>query len=65
MSAKNFWRFLKTKPSQEDLAELSLERLGVESFCPQIGQNKIIRRKWQAVSYYLFRGWKRFYTKNE
>jgi len=51
------WYALKTKPRQEDLAQLSLQQLGVESFCPLLKQTKLIRRRRQTVIGPLFPGY--------
>lgn len=51
------WYAVSTKPRQEDLAELNLQRLGVETFCPQLKQTKLIRRKRQTVTGPLFPGY--------
>lgn len=51
------WHAVSTKPRQEDLVELNLQRLGVETFCPQLKQNKVIRRKRQTVIGPLFPGY--------
>lgn len=51
------WYAVHTKPHQEDLAELALQRLGVETFCPQLRQSKVVRRKLQTVAGLLFPGY--------
>ena len=51
------WYAVNTKPRQENIAQLNLERLGVETFCPQLKQNKVIRRKRQMVVGPLFPGY--------
>lgn len=51
------WYAVKTKPRQETLADLNLQRLGVETFFPQLEQNKLIRRKRQTVIGPLFPGY--------
>ena len=51
------WYAVNTKPRQENIAQLNLEKLGVEAFCPQLKQNKVIRRKRQMVVGPLFPGY--------
>lgn len=51
------WYAISTKPHQEYVAEANLQRLGVETFCPQIRQDRIIRRKMQATVAPLFPGY--------
>lgn len=51
------WYAVKTKPHQEPLADLNLQRLGVETFFPRLEQNKLIRRKRQTVIGPLFPGY--------
>jgi len=48
------WYTVHTKPNHERQAELSLQRLGVETFYPQVKQRKVIRRKEQTVIGSLF-----------
>ena len=48
------WYTVYTKPNHERQAELSLQRLGVETFYPQVKQRKVIRRKEQTVIGSLF-----------
>ncbi len=51
------WYALSTKPRQEDLADLSLRRLGVETFYPQLQEDRVIRRKRQTTVAPLFPGY--------
>lgn len=51
------WCVVNTKPRQENNARLNLERLGVETFCPRLKQNRIIRRKQRTVIGPLFPGY--------
>jgi transcriptional antiterminator RfaH len=51
------WHAVHTKPHQESLAALSLKRLRVETFCPQLKQMKLIRRRRQEVIRPLFPGY--------
>ena len=51
------WYALNTKPHQEYLAQLSLQKLGVETFCPLLKQTKLIRRRRQTVIGPLFPGY--------
>ncbi len=39
------WYAVNTKPQHERVAELSLQKLGVETFYPQLKQRKVIRRR--------------------
>ena len=48
------WYTVYTKPNHERQAELSLQRLGVETFYPQVKQKKVIRRREQTVIASLF-----------
>lgn len=52
-----FWYAVNTKPRQEKVAQQNLGRLGVEVFCPLLKQNKLIRRKRQAIVGPLFPGY--------
>ncbi len=51
------WYALSTKPRQEDLAEASLCRLGVETFYPRLQEDRIIRRRRQTTVAPLFPGY--------
>ncbi|MBI3596668.1 MAG: transcription/translation regulatory transformer protein RfaH [Nitrospirae bacterium] len=51
------WYAVNTKPRQEKLAELSLQRLGVETFSPRLKQNRLIRKRRQTVIRPLFPGY--------
>lgn len=51
------WYAVNTKSRREDLAESSLLRLGVETFCPQLKQDKWIRRRRQTIIGPLFPGY--------
>ena len=51
------WYAVSTKPHQEYQAEGNLQRLGVETFCPQLKQRKVIRRVSQMVIRPLFPGY--------
>lgn len=51
------WHAVHTKPHQEHLAALSLERLGVEIFSPRLKQIKLVRRRRQEVIRPLFPGY--------
>jgi transcriptional antiterminator RfaH len=52
-----YWYVANTKPRQETIAQWNLDRVGVEAFCPQLKQNKVIRRKKQVVVGPLFPGY--------
>ena len=51
------WYAVQTKPRQEEVARLTLQRLGVETFSPKLKQQKIIRRKRQETISPLFPGY--------
>jgi transcriptional antiterminator RfaH len=51
------WYAVHTKPRQESLAEFTLQRLGVETLCPKLKQQKIIRRKRVETINPLFPGY--------
>ena len=51
------WYLVRSKPRQEHIAEMNLQRWGVETFCPQLKQTKRIRGKKQTVFTPLFPGY--------
>ena len=51
------WYAVRTKPNHERQAELSLQRLGVETFYPQMKQRRVIRRREQMIIGSLFPGY--------
>jgi len=51
------WFVINTKHHHEGIAEQSLKRLGLETFCPPIRQTKVIRRRKQTVVRPLFPGY--------
>ncbi len=51
------WYLINTQSGRENLAEMNLRRLGVETFLPRIRQNKVIRQKRQTVTGPLFKGY--------
>ena len=51
------WYVINTKSHGEKLAEMNIQRLGVETLCPRIKQNKMIRRKRLMVEGPLFPGY--------
>jgi transcriptional antiterminator RfaH len=51
------WYALSTKPRQEDLADINLQRLGVETFYPQLREDRLVRRKRQTMVGPLFPGY--------
>jgi transcriptional antiterminator RfaH len=51
------WYAVNTKRHQEAQAESSLRRLGVETFYPQLRQERLIRRKRQLTICSLFPGY--------
>ncbi|GIW54475.1 MAG: transcription antitermination protein RfaH [Nitrospiraceae bacterium] len=51
------WYALSVKPNQERLAEFNLKRLGLETLCPLLKQEKVIRRQRKTVVGPLFPGY--------
>jgi transcriptional antiterminator RfaH len=51
------WYAVNTKPHQEYLAELMLQRLGAETFCPQIKHSKLVGQKRMTAAGPLFPGY--------
>jgi transcriptional antiterminator RfaH len=51
------WYAVRTKPNRERQAELSLQRLGLATFYPQMKQRRVIRRKEQMIIRSLFPGY--------
>lgn len=51
------WYAVNTKPREELLAQMNLQRLGVDAFLPRLKQQKVIRRRWQTVIGPLFPGY--------
>lgn len=51
------WYAVRTKPRQVREAETNLVRMGIETFCPQITERKIIRRRWEFRTGPLFPGY--------
>lgn len=51
------WYLVQSKPRQENVAALNVQRLGVESFCPHIKQSRILRSRKQVVTRTLFPGY--------
>lgn len=51
------WYVVRTKPHQEDVAQLSLLRGSIEVMCPRIQERRVIRRKVQQVASPLFPGY--------
>lgn len=51
------WYAINTKPHQEYVVVANLHRLGVKTFCPQIRQDRMIRRKMQTAMSPLFPGY--------
>lgn len=51
------WYVVNTKPRKEQLADLNLKRLGVETFFPKFKEKRVIRRKYQTVVGPLFPGY--------
>ena len=51
------WYAVRTKPNQERQAELSVQRVGVETFYPQMKERRVIRRREQMIIGSLFPGY--------
>jgi len=51
------WYLVHSKPHQESVAVLNLQRLGVETFCPQWRRFKLIRRRKRIAIGPLFPGY--------
>ena len=51
------WYAINTKPHQEYLAELTLQRLGVETFCPQLKHSRLFGQRRVTVTGPLFPGY--------
>jgi transcriptional antiterminator RfaH len=51
------WYLIHSKARQEDVAELNLRRLGVETFCPRFRGLKLTRTKAQGEKEVLFPGY--------
>ena len=51
------WYTVSTKPHEERQAAVNLDRLGVETFCPQLKRRKMVRRRMQNVTSPLFPGY--------
>ncbi len=51
------WYLVHSKPRQEGIAEMNLQRWNVETFCPQLKQTKLIRGKKRTVITPLFPGY--------
>jgi len=51
------WYLVHSKPRQEVIAEMNLQRWEVETFCPQLRQTKLIRGKKRTAIIPLFPGY--------
>ena len=51
------WYAVRAKPNHERQAEVSLQRLGLETFYPQLKQRRVIRRREQMIIGSLFPGY--------
>jgi len=51
------WYAVHTKPRQEKLAELSLKRLGLQTFSPKLKETKVIRWREREIIKPLFPGY--------
>ena len=51
------WYLIHSKSRQENVAELNLRLLGVETFCPRLREMKSTRRKIQSKGEVLFPGY--------
>lgn len=54
---KSHWFLVHVKPRAEKVSELHLGKLGLETFCPQLKQEKIIRRIHKQIVVPLFPGY--------
>lgn len=52
-----YWHVVNTKPHQEAIAKASLEQAGIEVFCPQSLEKRIVRRQPKMVLSPLFPGY--------
>ena len=48
------WYVVQTKPRKESVAIENLDRQGYHSYCPQITQKKLIRKRWANTTEPLF-----------
>jgi len=51
------WYVVNTKPRQERVAEHNIKQLGLETFLPQLKENRLIRRKIKTILGPLFPGY--------
>lgn len=51
------WHVVRTKPHQEEVAQSSLTRGGIEILCPRIQEQRVIKRKMRQVVSPLFPGY--------
>jgi len=57
MESLSCWYLVQVKPRAEKVSALHLDQLGLESFCPHLKQQKIIRRVRREVVVPLFPGY--------
>jgi transcriptional antiterminator RfaH len=57
MESMSCWYLVQVKPRAEKVSALHLDQLGLESFCPHLKQQKIIRRVRREVVAPLFPGY--------
>lgn len=57
VEAKRRWYAVQTKPRQEDVALVNLERQGYRAYLPRIQLKKRRRDRWQAIIEPLFPGY--------
>ena len=55
--SQSYWYLVHVKPRAEKMSTVHLDQLGLESFCPQLKQEKIIRRVRREVVVPLFPGY--------
>jgi transcriptional antiterminator RfaH len=55
--ASRCWFAISTKPHQERIAERTLQRLRIETFCPLLRERKWIRRRQEVKTSPLFPGY--------
>jgi transcriptional antiterminator RfaH len=55
--ASMHWYAINTKPHQEDVAEANVRRLGIETFCPRLKEERLVRQKKHTCLSPLFTGY--------
>lgn len=57
LASSSFWFLVHVKPRAEKVSAIHFDQLGLEAFCPQLKQEKIIRRVRRQVVVPLFPGY--------